>query len=102
MDGHILAEDVVIANLDHARGFPAEGKILGIAPDDGPVAYQVALTHADMSGDHRPGLDPACFADHGTRLNNDTRTHLNIVGKGGRWVDKGCGVDQGHLGNYEG
>jgi hypothetical protein len=55
-----------------------------------------------MTGDHGARLDPASLTDHRTCLDDDTRPHLDIGGKGSGWVDEGCGMEGGHFGNDEG
>ena len=97
VDGHVLAEDVVIADYDRARSLLLKGKILRIPSDNRPVADRVAAPHPDMTCNHGAGLDPASLADHGTRFDDGIRTNLDIRSEGGCRVDKCRGMNQRHF-----
>src|SRR5690606_26437528 len=95
VDGHALADHVVIAN-DQA------GRLALVLEVRSVLAHRGELEDLVVPADHGRALEHHVRADHGTLADfhigpdDRPRADLDIRGQPGRWIDDGASVDQTH------
>ncbi len=91
VDGHALADDVVVSDLD-AGLFALEGIVLGRVGNDGMRVDAVARADVRMAVDDGVGADDAAGTDAHPFLDDGVGTDLDVVGERGTTRDDGGGV----------
>src|SRR5207245_8359242 len=69
MDGHVLADSIVVADVQHSARI-VDLKMLSFAADDGRFANLVIAAESRSRLDDSPRFELAIVANDGSRLNN--------------------------------
>src|SRR5207249_4010263 len=88
MNGHMLANDIVVADLE-AGGLVVVLQVLRRIAEDGVAIDLVVTSHRQRADQVRSHLHQATSAQANFPLDDDIRTDLDVLADVGPWIDQG-------------
>ena len=93
MDCAVLANHVVIPDLDARIGIRIEAKVLREGSDDCSVTDAIVFSNANGTGDHGVPLNLCAGTDQDGPINQGIRSDGHIGVKLRLWIDSGTGMN---------
>ncbi len=93
MNGHMLANDIAVADFDRAASPGLETEILRRATDERTVSNLVIRPQANHAFDHGVRLDDSARSDFHFTADARKRPDLDVIAEACAGIDQGGGMD---------